>query len=99
MLLKYDWILFKLRLEGVFFMLSVPTTLIALGVGKMGGLSSFGSIGSLGKTGILGKMGIIMLLARIGLHGIFGIGAFFIFIFVILVGIFYSVYRYRMRQF
>ncbi len=80
-------------------MITVPTTLMALGVGKMGGIGSLGSIGSLGKTGILGKIGIIMLLGRLGLHGVFGIGAFLIFVLVILVGIFYSVYRYRMRQY
>ena len=80
-------------------MISVP--IMALGVGRMGGLSSFGNLGSLsslGKTGILGKLGIILLLGRLGLHGVWGIGALLIFIFVILVGIFYSVYRYRMRQ-
>jgi len=77
-------------------MISVP--IIALGVGRMGGLSSFGNLGSLGKTGILGKLGIILFLGRLGLHGVWGIGALLIFLFVILVGIFYSVYRYRMRQ-
>ena len=83
-------------------MLSLPTTLIAFGSGKMGGLGSFGSaggLGSIGKTGILGKIGIILLLGRIGLHGFWGIGALFLFILIILIGIFYSVYRYRMRQF
>jgi len=82
-------------------MVSVLTTMMALGIGKMGGLGSFGNLGSLGgigKTGILGKLGIILLLGRLGLHGVWGVGAFFIFIFVILVGIFYSVYKYRMRQ-
>ena len=81
-------------------MISEPL-IMALGLGKMGGLNSFGnlgSLGSLGKTGILGKLGIILLLGRLGLHGVWGIGAFFIFIFVILVGTFYSVYRYRMQQ-
>jgi hypothetical protein len=83
-------------------MLGLPTTLIAFGYGKMGGLGSFGAsggLGSIGKTGILGKIGIILLLGRIGLHGVWGIGAFFLFILLILIGIFYSVYRYRMRQF
>jgi hypothetical protein len=83
-------------------MLGLPTTLMAFGTGSMGGLGSLGKtggLGSIGKTGILGKIGIILLLGRIGLHGVWGIGTFFLFILIILVGIFYSVYRYRMRQF
>ena len=81
-------------------MLGLPTTLIAFGYGKMGGLGSFGTsggLGSIGKTGILGKIGIILLLGRIGLHGTWGIGALFFFILLIIIGISYSVYRYRMR--
>ena len=75
---------------------------LALGSLKgMGGLGSFGKtggIGSLGKTGILGKLGILLFLGRIGFHGIWGIGAFFLMIFVPLVGILYLLYRHRMSQ-
>ena len=81
-------------------MLSLSTTLWAFGVGKAGGLGSLGKMGGLGgigNTGILGKLGIIMLLGRLGLHGIWATGAFFVIILLVLSGIFYMVYRYRIR--
>ena len=79
-------------------MLNLSTNLWAFGVGKAGGLASFGKMGGLGGTGILGKLGIIMLLGRLGLHGVWATGAFLVLILLALVGIFYSVYRYRMRN-
>jgi len=79
-------------------MLSLQTSLLAFGVGRAGGLGSLGKMGALGNTGIFGKLGIIMLLGRLGLHGIWATGAFFIIILLVLVGIFYSIYKYRMRN-
>ena len=79
-------------------MLGLQTSLLAFGAGKAGGLASFGKMGSIGSTGIFGKLGIIMLLGRLGLHGIWATGAFFILILLVLVGIFYSLYKYRMRN-
>jgi len=73
----------------------------AIGMGKMGGAGSLGNIGSLGgigKSGILGKLGIIMLLGRLGLHGVWATGAFFLLILIVIAGFFYSMYRYRMRN-
>lgn len=67
------------------------------GVG-LGSLSKTGGLTGLGKTGLLGKFGILFLLARLGIHGIWGIGTFFIVILFILIGIFYAVYRYRMGR-
>jgi len=81
-------------------MVSLSTTALAFGMGRAGGLGSvskMGGLGGLGKTGILGKLGIIMLLGRLGLHGIWATGAFFVIILLILAGIFYMVYRYRIR--
>ena len=82
-------------------MVNVPATVLALGMGRLGGVGSFGKMGGLGgigKTGLLGKLGIILLLGRLGLHGIWGIGTFFVIILVLVAVIFYSVYRYRIRQ-
>jgi len=67
-------------------------------IGKLGSLSKTSGLGTLGKTGFLGKFGILFLLTRLGFHGIWGVGAFFLIIFTILVGILYTVYRYRMSQ-
>ena len=94
----------------IFFMLSILTNLWALSFAKMGSTGSFGSLGSLeglkglggiggiGKTGLLGKLGIIMLLSRFGLHGIWATGALIMVAFLVVVGLFYSVYRFRMRN-
>ena len=82
-------------------MLDILTSLWALGFGRIGGAGSFGNIGSLGgigKSGILGKLGIIMLLSRLGLHGIWATGMLIMVAFMVVVGLFYSLYRFRMRN-
>lgn len=68
------------------------------GIGKLGPLGKTSGFGALGKTGFLGKFGILFLLARLGFHGIWGVGAFFLIILTILVGILYTIYRHRMSQ-
>ncbi|MGZ7044660.1 MAG: hypothetical protein ACXVHY_10265 [Methanobacterium sp.] len=80
-------------------MLGLQTDLWAAGFGKVGSAGALGNIGSLGGSGgILGKLGIIMLLGRLGLHGVWASGALLVVAFIVVVGLFYSVYRYRMRN-
>jgi hypothetical protein len=82
-------------------MLDIITNLWALSFARMGSAGSFGNIGSLGgigKTGLLGKLGIIMLLSRLGLHGIWASGTLIMVAFIVVAGLFYSLYRYRMRN-
>jgi hypothetical protein len=68
------------------------------GIGRYGSIGKAGGLGTLGKTSILGKLGILFFLGRLGFHGIWGVGAFFLIIFTIIVGILYTVYRHRMSQ-
>jgi len=77
-----------------------PGVLIASGSLKSLGLGSLGKssgIGGLGG-GSLGKLSVLLFLARFGIHGIWGVGSFFLTIFIVLIGIFYLIYRYRMGQ-
>ena len=82
-------------------MLNIITNLWALGFTKMGSAGSFGNlggIGGIGKTGLLGKLGIIMLLSRLGLHGTWATGALIMVAFLVIVGLFYTIYRFRIRN-
>jgi len=71
---------------------------LSIATGSLKGLG----IGSLGKSGgfggLFGKLGIVLFLARFGIHGIWGVGGFFLIMFMVLAGIFYLIYRYRMGQ-
>ncbi|MGZ7047966.1 MAG: hypothetical protein ACXVHP_06750 [Methanobacterium sp.] len=80
-------------------MIGLQTDLWAAGFGKVGSSGAFGSLGGIGNGGILGKLGIIMLLGRLGLHGVWASGALLVVAFLVVVGLFYSVYRYRMRNY
>lgn len=92
---------FYKKIIKVIILLGLQTSLWALGAGKLvsaGSLGKMGGLGGIGKTGILGKLGILMLLGRIGLHGIWATGALLVITLLVLAGLFYSVYRYRMRN-
>ena len=82
-------------------MYTIITNLWAVGFAKMGstGFGNIGSLGGIGKTGILGKLGIIMLLSRLGLHGTWATGTLILVAFLVIVGLFYSIYRFRMRNY
>ena len=57
-------------------MLSI--TVIKLAIGGIGGLGRIGGIGGFGRTGIFGKLGFLLLFSRLGLHGIYVIGAIYV---------------------
>ena len=69
-------------------------SLKGMGLGSLGKSGGFGGLGS----GLLGKFSILLFLARFGIHGVWGVGAFFLTVLVLLVGIGYMIYRYRMGQ-